>query len=95
MKDRSAMEKTVSSQDAPERFGDLLQEVSDKGDRYVVERDGVPMAAVVPFALYSQWKRRREDFFGQMREAADRADLSETEALRLTHEAKRVLRSRP
>lgn len=89
------MEKTVSSQDAPGRFGDLLQEVSDKGDRYVVERDGVPLAAVVPFALYSQWKRRREGFFGQMHEAADRADLSESEALRLTDEAKRALRSRP
>lgn len=89
------MEKTVSSQDAPEQFGDLLQEVSNKGDRYVVERDGVPLAAVVPFALYSQWKRRREDFFDQMRETADRADLSETEALRLIDAAKRAVRSQP
>lgn len=89
------MEKTVSSQDAPGRFGDLLQGISDKGDRYVVERDGVPLAAVVPFALYSQWKRRREGFFGQMRETADRAALSETEAMRLTDEAKRAIRSQP
>ncbi len=89
------MEKTVSSQAAPEQFGDLLQEVSDKGDRYVVERDGVPLAAVVPFALYSQWKRRREGFFGQMRETAKRANLSESEAIRLTDEAKRTLRSQP
>lgn len=89
------MEKTVSSQDAPERFGDLLQGVSDKGDRYVVERDGVPLAAVVPFALYSQWKRRREDFFQQIRETADRAGLSECEAIRITDAAKRAVRSQP
>lgn len=89
------MEKTVSSQDAPERFGDLLQGVSDKGDRYVVEQDGVPLAAVVPFALYSQWKHRREGFFGQIREAADRANLSESEAIRLTDEAKRAVRVQP
>lgn len=89
------MEKTVSSQDVPQRFGDLLREVSDKGDRYVVERDGVPLAAVVPFALYSQWKRRRESFFGQMRETADRANLSEDEAVRLTDEAKQDVRSQP
>lgn len=95
MKDLDSMEKTVPSQDAPGRFGDLLQGVSDKGDRYVVEQDGVPLAAVVPFALYSQWKRRREGFFGQMRETADRADLSETEALRLADEAKRALRAQP
>lgn len=88
------MEKTVSSQDATRRFGDLLQGVSDKGDRYVVEQDGVPLAAVVPFALYSQWKRRRESFFQQMRETADRASLSETEAIWLAEEAKRDIRSR-
>lgn len=89
------MEKTVSSQDAPGRFGDLLQGVSDKGERYVVEQDGVPLAAVVPFALYSQWKRRREGFFGQIREMAGRANLSEAEATRLVDEAKRAIRSQP
>jgi len=89
------MEKTVSSQDAPGRFGDLLQEVSDKGDRYVVERDGVPLAAVVPFALYSQWKRRRQDLFDRMRETAERANLSEDDAIRLTDEAKSAVRSQP
>ncbi len=89
------MEKTVSFQDAPRRFGDLLQGVSDKGDRYVVEQDGVPLAAVVPFALYSQWKGRRDGFFGQMRETVDRAGLSETEATRLTDESKRAVRSQP
>jgi prevent-host-death family protein len=88
------MEKTVSSQDATERFGDLLQDVSNKGDRYVVEQNGVPLAVVVPLALYSQWKRRRESFFQQMREAAERADMSETEAIRLTDEAKRGTRAR-
>lgn len=89
------MEKTVSSQDVPQRFGDLLLEVADKGDRYVVERDGVPLAAVVPFALYSQWKRRRESFFDQMREVADRANLNEDDAVRLTDEAKQAIRSQP
>ena len=94
MKDLDSMEKTVSSQDATRRFGDLLQGVSDKGDRYVVEQDGVPLAAVVPFALYSQWKRRRESFFQQMLETADRASLSETEVIWLAEEAKRDIRSR-
>lgn len=89
------MEKTVSSQDAPGRFGDLLQGVSNNGDRYVVEEDGVPLAAVVPFALYAQWKRRREGFFGQMRDAANRANLGETEAIRVADDAKRAVRSQP
>jgi len=95
IKDFNAMEKTVSSLDAPQRFGDLLQEVSANGDRYVVEKDGVPLAAMVPFALYARWKRWREGFFAQMREAGDRAGLSETEAARLIDEAKRAVRSQP
>jgi len=88
MKDSTSMEKTVSSREAPERFSSLLQEVSDRGDRYVVEQDGVPLAAVVPFSLYAQWKRRREGFFGQMRESAERAGLTDEEAIRRTPEVK-------
>lgn len=89
------MEKTVSSLDAAQRFGDLLQEVSANGDRYVVEQDGVPLAAMVPFAIYAQWKRRREGFFGDMRETDERAGLSETEAATLVDEARRAVRSQP
>jgi hypothetical protein len=35
------------------------------------------MAAVVPFSLYAQWRRRRERSFEQMRESADHTNLSE------------------
>ena len=31
-----------------------------RGDRYVVEYHGEPVAAVVPIELYEGWKRRRE-----------------------------------
>ncbi len=34
------MEKSVSLRDAPQRFGELLREVSDIGDRKVVEEAG-------------------------------------------------------
>ena len=47
------------------------------------------------FALYSQWKRQREGFFEQMRKTDERANLSEAEAIRLTDEAKRAVRSQP
>ena len=88
------MEKTVSSQDAPERFGNLLRDVSDHGDRYVVEENGVPTAAVVPFALYAQWKRRRERFFEQMQESGERSGLSEDDAMQRTEEARQAIRSK-
>ncbi len=87
------MEKTVSSKDVSQVIGDLLEDVSRQGDRYVVERDGVPLAVVVPFALYAQWKRRREDFFQLIRETAEHANLSEENAIQLTDEAKHAVRS--
>lgn len=87
------MEKTVLSQDVPERFSDLLEDVSGHGDHYVVEQDGVPLAAVVPFSLYAQWKRRREGFFRQMRESAERGGLSDEDAMQRTEEAKQSIRS--
>lgn len=88
------MEKFISSEDAPDRFGDVLKQVSDDGDRYVVEKDGVPLAAVVPIEVYAKWKRRRESFFQQIRETADRAGLSEEEATRIVDEATRDRRTR-
>ena len=88
------MEKTVSAEDAPVRFADLLHEVTDQGDRYVVEDNGVPLAAVIPFALYSQWKRRRERFFEEMRQVAERVGLDDDEAMRIAEDVKRSVRSR-
>jgi PHD/YefM family antitoxin component YafN of YafNO toxin-antitoxin module len=93
MEGLEAMERTVSSRDFAQQSDDLLEDVSVQGDRYVVERDGVPLAAVIPFALYAQWKRRREAFFQLMRETAKHADLSEEDAIRVTDEAKHAVRS--
>ena len=87
------MEKLISSQYAPQRIGDVLHEVSGNGDRYVIEKDGVPLAAVIPFGLYAQWKQRRQRFFTQMRETAEQANLSEEEAIQLTDEAKQAVRA--
>ncbi len=74
-------EKTIGAFAARRQFGKLLQDVMAKGDTFVVERNGEPIAAVVPVRLYEQWKRRREAFFEQIRASAHTAkeyeDLSE------------------
>jgi len=51
------MEKMVGAFEARRQLGKILKEVSGKGDRYVVEYHGEPVAAVVPIELYEQWKR--------------------------------------
>lgn len=87
------MERTVAAFEARRKFGKLLQEVAARGDRYVVERHGEPIAAVVPIEIYEQWKRGRSAFFAQARAASERANLSPEAADALAAEAVQAVRA--
>jgi prevent-host-death family protein len=87
------MEKTVGAFEVRRSFGRILQQVTVKGDRVVVERHGEPVAAVVPIDVYNQWKRSRAEFFERMRRAAEQADLSPEEADQLAAEAVMAVRA--
>ncbi|MDP8908407.1 MAG: type II toxin-antitoxin system Phd/YefM family antitoxin [Chloroflexota bacterium] len=86
------MEKTVGAFEARRQFGQILKQVSAKGDSYVVEYHGEPVAAVVPIELYAKWKQRREAFFEHMRETAARANVPYDEAASLIEEAIQAVR---
>lgn len=87
------MEKTVSAFEARRQFGKILQQVIAKGDAYVVEKHGEPVAAVVPLEVYEKWKREREAFFVQVRQMQARANLSPDEADDLAEEAVKAVRA--
>jgi prevent-host-death family protein len=87
------MEKTVGAFDARRQLGKILKEVAGKGDRYVVNLHGEPVAAVVPIELYRQWKRDREEFFAQLEAIAERANVDPDEAEALADEAVRAVRA--
>ncbi len=89
------MEKTVGAFEARRNFGEILQEVAARGDRYVVERHGKAVAAVVPVEVYEQWKRSRADFFAKLRALTGAANLTPEEADRLAREAVRAVREEP
>ena len=86
------MEKKVGADEARRHLGQILKGVSSRGDRYVLEYHGEPVAAVVPIAVYEGWKRRREAFFDRLEEMGETADLSPEEADRLAAEAVRAAR---
>jgi antitoxin (DNA-binding transcriptional repressor) of toxin-antitoxin stability system len=86
------MEKTLGAVEVGRRFDDIPRDVG-RGDQVVVEQDGESVAAVVPIALYEQWKRERQTLFDEMREVSARADLSEEEAERLVAEAIAAVRA--
>lgn len=86
------MEKVIAAFDARRQFGTVIQDVVAKGDRFVVERHGQPVAAVVPIEVYEQWKQQRQAFFEQLRQVASQANLSEQDASELTTEAVQAMR---
>lgn len=63
MKRVTDMRKTVSALKARKNLGELLEEVYYRGDQYIIERAGKPMAAVVPLSQLEAWQEQREDFF--------------------------------
>ncbi|MBI2908969.1 MAG: type II toxin-antitoxin system Phd/YefM family antitoxin [Chloroflexi bacterium] len=86
------MEKKIGAYEARRQLGRVLREVAGKDDMYIVEKNGEPVAAVVPMHMYEKWKKEREEFFDWMEEAAKRANMEPDEADRLAAEAVRAVR---
>ena len=81
------MAKTLSAWEARRQFGKVLREVARDGDSFIVESHGVPVAAVVPVSMLSDWEQERQELFEDMRVTAERVNLSEDEATRIVDAA--------
>lgn len=86
--------KTIAAFEARRKFGKLLQRIL-KGDKFVVERNGEKVAAVVPIELFEQWKESRNAFFEKVRAVARQANLSDQEADKLADKSVRAVRQSP
>jgi prevent-host-death family protein len=49
--------KTINAGKARANFGQMLDEVYYKGDHFIIERAGKPMAAVVPLSQLEEWQK--------------------------------------
>jgi prevent-host-death family protein len=58
--------KKITALKARQNLGELLEEVYYKGDHYIIERAGKPMAAVVPLSQLEALNERRDDFFAMI-----------------------------
>lgn len=86
------MERTIGAFEARRTFGKVLRDVG-RGDKVVVEKNGEPVAAVVPIELYEQWKKRRAAFFDKLEAMGEQANLPEEEAEQLVAEAIAAVRA--
>jgi len=85
------MPKTMSSNDAKQRWGSVLSYVTDQADEVIVESHGKPRAVVISVAAYEELEilreqRRRVEALDRLRQleeriAARNTDLSEEEAI--------------
>ncbi len=66
------MERTINAVAARRRLGQLLEETFYRGDVFIIERAGRPMAAMIPIERYRQWQQRREEFFAMIDEVQKR-----------------------
>lgn len=88
------MEKVVNAPEVPQSFGKMLQDIIDHGDKFVVEHQGAPVAAMVPVEVYEQWKQSRERFFETTRLMQTNSNMNAEEAEQLAAEAVKAARSK-
>lgn len=87
------MPRTVAAFTARRQFGQLLHDVEARQEQVIVARNGHPVAALVPIAVYERWQRQRAAFFERLEATAARANLSEEAAMELALEGQRSVRA--
>ncbi|MDP2983536.1 MAG: type II toxin-antitoxin system Phd/YefM family antitoxin [Candidatus Latescibacter sp.] len=55
------MLKKTSAMKARQNFGQVMNEVSLKGDDYIIERAGKPLVAIISMEKYRMLQREREE----------------------------------
>ena len=57
------MRKNIGTQALKARIGEIVDEVRLRGDRYVIERRGKPVAAIVPLHVNEAFESNRQRLF--------------------------------
>ncbi|RJQ52073.1 MAG: type II toxin-antitoxin system Phd/YefM family antitoxin [Actinobacteria bacterium] len=55
--------KTTTAIKARKNLGQLLEEAYYRGDEFVIERAGKPMAVLIPIQEFQKWQKQREADF--------------------------------
>ena len=66
------MVRTLTAIKVRQNLGQVLNEAYYKGDEFVVERAGKPIAAIVSIEEFEQWIRSRNAFFQSVRKIQEK-----------------------
>ena len=75
------MLKKISAQKARQSFGELMDEVRLRGDRYIVNRGDRPVVAVIPVEEYLAWEQARERLYSRILEMRERNRIQDAQQL--------------
>jgi prevent-host-death family protein len=75
------MLKKISAQKARQNFGELMDEVRLRGDRYIVNRGEKPLVAVIPVEEYLAWEQARERLYRRIVEIREQNRRQESDEL--------------
>ncbi len=88
--------KKINALKARQQLGELLEGVYYRGDQYIIERAGKPMAAVVPLWQLEEWQQRRAQFFTKVEALWDKTkDVAPEVIEQEVDEAVRTVRKAP
>ena len=57
------MARKTTAIKARQKFGQLLEEAYYRGDEFIIERAGKPMAVLIPIQEFERWQKQREEAF--------------------------------
>lgn len=56
-------QKTIGTNVVRDRLGEILDQARYRGNEFVVQRRGQPLAAIIPYETYEQLQRQRQQAF--------------------------------
>lgn len=60
------MYKKISALKVRQNLGQIMNEVSLRGDDYIIERAGKPLVAMIPIEKYQSMQEEVDKFFGSL-----------------------------
>ena len=78
------MQKKISAMKARQNLGQIMNEVSIRGDDYIIERAGKPLVAIIDMEKYQRLEEERQEALQAVRSIwskMDGADAEEVEGI--------------
>lgn len=55
--------RIVDTNNVRDKLGEMLDQANYRGDEFVIQRRGKPLAAIVPYSTYERFERQRKAAF--------------------------------